>query len=1063
VLKKSLFWRMISIILCINMAMGLLGGNVAYAAYKFPDGFWNSDGTGLIPSYEKAQKTNNYSDIIKYGIQIIEKMKTAPEAIEKFNNLAGKAYDVALAYMEIDEPLKAREYFEYLEKVLDQYTTYSNNANYKTMKENAEVALTAMDLYVDLYTDGGVSPNFSATNEKGNGVLYGVNHDSKIRAEGLTKNESIILIYQELGEKFNGYSYKCFQDASDKGCAVEYALNCPRQKEDINNIKTFERKLKEISDFFLQYPDVPVYLRFAAEFNIWDSGVPTSANFKSAFQYVSNYFKSRNKNVAMVWSPAQASRYKFNLDAYYPGDAYVDWVGLSSYAVKYYQSNPKANLMEEMFYKAGDSSHPVTAVKEIVEKYGSKKPIMISEMGTSHYVTTIKEDTTWFAQQRLREYLTYLPMVYPQIKAILYFDKYVQGETEKFTLHDNWYLKTDFLKYTQGDRFIQKSYYDETGFCYSKIYAGMSLPGIFPLYCFAHSYGKKVTKVEYFIDDKLVATASEMPFTAYIDANKYSGEHTLKAVAHTDKKTSIKATRKVKINGQPKNISVKINDEKIAFDQAPVLYNDRTMVPMRKIFESLDATVDWDGETRTVTAVSKKLNTTIKITIGSSRMYINDEMITLDTPAILLSDRTLVPVRAVAEGLNCDVGWDAKNLTVQITPKAVKPVENKWSAWMAQDDVPEEIWEDSSYEIDTKNDYRYRIGQLIYDFSDWTDWESEYNFEEDLYPDVSGDVEIKTEKRYVYRYAEKERKWYNDIDNWSSWRKSLPDYVQEDIEWYYVRSKSDLRYRYAEEYEDVSSWSEWTSDGNSYDDIYPYDAYDDGYFVKEESRTYVSVSCDDDEQSTGIVEINDLDTIEKIDEIVWNGGTDEEIDEIISYVESYGEPVDIDEENLGDVDCISASFSSGYCVTMYTDYRFKVVDVTEWSDWTDWESEYDYEYDLEENFPKHAVVDIGTRTVYAFAEKEDDWYDWVDGDWSDWMEEEDLPEDVLWELEEGEDNYFIHRRRDYRYAVYEEQVDWGDWTKWESEYDFEKDLYPDTDDDEDVDFEKRKVYRYRKK
>ncbi len=102
-------------------------------------------------------------------------------------------------------------------------------------------------------------------------------------------------------------------------------------------------------------------------------------------------------------------------------------------------------------------------------------------------------------------------------------------------------------------------------------------------------------------------------------------------------------------------IDVTVDGLKVIFDVEPQLINDRTMVPMRAIFEKLGATVTWEEATSTVTAVKDK--TTIKITIGSSIAYKNKQSVTLDSPAVIVNDRTLVPIRFVSESLGCTVDW----------------------------------------------------------------------------------------------------------------------------------------------------------------------------------------------------------------------------------------------------------------------------------------------------------------------------------------------------------------------------------------------------------------------
>ncbi len=111
-------------------------------------------------------------------------------------------------------------------------------------------------------------------------------------------------------------------------------------------------------------------------------------------------------------------------------------------------------------------------------------------------------------------------------------------------------------------------------------------------------------------------------------------------------------------------ISVTCDGVKIEFDVPPVTQNDRTLVPLRAIFEALGATVEWDDAAQTVTA--RRNGVTIKLTIGDYCFYKNGSRIDMDAAAILMNDRTLVPVRAVSEAFGCKVDWDEKTKTVGI-------------------------------------------------------------------------------------------------------------------------------------------------------------------------------------------------------------------------------------------------------------------------------------------------------------------------------------------------------------------------------------------------------------
>lgn len=112
-------------------------------------------------------------------------------------------------------------------------------------------------------------------------------------------------------------------------------------------------------------------------------------------------------------------------------------------------------------------------------------------------------------------------------------------------------------------------------------------------------------------------------------------------------------------------IKVILDGEEIRFDQPPVIISDRTMVPVRAIYEALGAEVLWDAPTRT--ASGTKMGVTVAFTIDEPTVVINYTDKAIDAPATIVNDRTLVPVRALAEGFGVDVQWDASARTVTLT------------------------------------------------------------------------------------------------------------------------------------------------------------------------------------------------------------------------------------------------------------------------------------------------------------------------------------------------------------------------------------------------------------
>lgn len=122
---------------------------------------------------------------------------------------------------------------------------------------------------------------------------------------------------------------------------------------------------------------------------------------------------------------------------------------------------------------------------------------------------------------------------------------------------------------------------------------------------------------------------------------------------------------------QGQEVTVNLNGTALEFDVNPFIENDRTLVPMRKIFEAVGAKVTWDDETKTVIAVRAKDGQEVIIAIqaDSTAAFVNMQEKTLDVPAKIVDDRVFVPLRFVVEALGEHVNWDGDTCTIDITTK----------------------------------------------------------------------------------------------------------------------------------------------------------------------------------------------------------------------------------------------------------------------------------------------------------------------------------------------------------------------------------------------------------
>ena len=125
------------------------------------------------------------------------------------------------------------------------------------------------------------------------------------------------------------------------------------------------------------------------------------------------------------------------------------------------------------------------------------------------------------------------------------------------------------------------------------------------------------------------------------------------------------------LSKKPDIVTVVLDGQTLQFPtQDPVIKNDSTLVPMRTIFEALNAEVEWVDENGVQQIIAKTADKTITMTINSKEFYVNGEkQPELNEPAQLMNDKTMVPLRAVSESLDCTVEWDQETKTVIIQSK----------------------------------------------------------------------------------------------------------------------------------------------------------------------------------------------------------------------------------------------------------------------------------------------------------------------------------------------------------------------------------------------------------
>ncbi|MCG7218183.1 stalk domain-containing protein [Paenibacillus mucilaginosus] len=401
---------------------------------------------------------------------------------------------------------------------------------------------------------------------------------------------------------------------------------------------------------------VPIFLRYASEMNgpwvIWH-GDPQK--YIAKFRMVHDIMAEEAPNVAMVWSPGEVPMY--SMDAYYPGDAYVDWVGVSTYNEPYENGDPAQGNMQ--------ATSPIERLDYLYKTYAHRKPLMISETAVSHYANIPKESFTDYGLLNLQRVYDILPAKYPRLKSITYFNVNLELTESKnnYLLRDNDAMMKLYSRLIAPDRFLTKVENaavpaDRTGYVPlssetpftqgTRIVPFVKIPEVY------------IGKVEYYLNGQLIDTQTAPPFAVELAAGGVPEGSVLKLAVYN--RDGVK--RAERSFGITSGVAVKVDGRELDFEQPPVIRDGSTLTPLRAIFESMGAEVTWDAATKTATAV--KGGAKVSIAIGSAKAQRNGETFTLEVPAQLVNGYTMVPARFVSEAFGASVRWDGGTRTVDI-------------------------------------------------------------------------------------------------------------------------------------------------------------------------------------------------------------------------------------------------------------------------------------------------------------------------------------------------------------------------------------------------------------
>lgn len=410
-------------------------------------------------------------------------------------------------------------------RALADESTTTTGTVYKDLSSRTEI-------YVLTNSPGSSYPVYGAMYEPNGGVLYGRTAQGGTRPNGRyglinleeVSSESIISFYYSPTDAYSleFWSYIYGPVLADGKHGLLVYLNFNNEGSDCSAVVagSYDARLREMFTY-MRTMDHPVFIRIGGEMNVWVNGAAPES-FIAAYKHIADLARSIAPNVALVFSPNFSAAANVDMSDFYPGDQYVDWVGVSLYYNKYAANGDTTN---DAFYGVGDIyGDPMLNVQQVINLAGQhSKPVMVTEGGA--YNHNGSEDLSGWAAERLQKAFAFLPMVYPQIKCIISSD-YTPGNV--YTFYNNAVVTNAYRKAVKESGVYLEDYHNR-GACLTPLSDQPDMAAVTTgdIVFTAYTYSPSKLTAVWTVDGQTVGTSSDYPYTVTLDRSILTGSHTI--------------------------------------------------------------------------------------------------------------------------------------------------------------------------------------------------------------------------------------------------------------------------------------------------------------------------------------------------------------------------------------------------------------------------------------------------------------------------------------------------------------------------------------------------------
>ena len=518
--------RIISALVCVNIMI------LTFCRISFAEGFWD-----VYRDYQQAIEKNNSAEIIACVKRIENVYKNPVDEIE-YKRLTFAQERAGLEYEKLYDYASAADYYN---RSLNGYKWLNGNGSgYGDKLKTIPAIIQQLNGMFEVYTlsdNAYDTPFHGEINEPDSnaGTLFGM-----CSAYGEVQQSADLIYVQFFTEDISKFAWKL---PEDKNTLVEIGWNVPNENYgDLIGVLECYDYIKRNVDW-LSAQDYKFLIRFGAEVNCWEDlsnhVTPQEKQlfiekYKNAFSAVADCVHKYAPNCAMVYSPNDISNLNYDIDEFYPGDEYVDWVGMSTYNNISAASGNVGNQYDAL-YGRGVYENQMIRIKKIVDLYADRKPILISECGFA-YRDDSGIQTYAHASQSLKYFYTYVNMLFPQIRAVLYFNVDINGKS--YSVLNNSNFKNLYLDIIGANLPMQKTL---TGNGKSYIRLSNFNENTDELTFYSYSYHPRVIPtVTYELDGNVLQSAQTYPYKCTLERPN-PGFHTFKVTSHAGSNTKSKS------------------------------------------------------------------------------------------------------------------------------------------------------------------------------------------------------------------------------------------------------------------------------------------------------------------------------------------------------------------------------------------------------------------------------------------------------------------------------------------------------------------------------------------